>query len=149
MRGSRGLVAPRRGDGYLPPEDGKHGRLACVQRGIVHFLESLEEMLDAVEEGAEPRTAALEASGEPPVAIRIGGGPAAFQVEVGIDLLHVLESVGGLEGARGDDLALFRFFANKRAVLAFCQGLLEEFARFSDRSLQGGERGARVAGFPR
>jgi hypothetical protein len=97
---------------------------------LIHFLESLEEMLGAVAEGAEPRAAALEASVEPPVAIRIAGGPDAFQVEVGIDLLHVLESVGGLEGARGDDLALFRFFANKRAVLAFSQGLLEEFARF-------------------
>jgi hypothetical protein len=97
---------------------------------LIHFLESLEEMLDAVRGGDEARTASLEASVEPTLAIRIGGGPEAFQVEVGIDLLHVLEKVAGVEGERGADLALFRFFANGRAVLAFCQGLLQEFARF-------------------
>jgi len=97
---------------------------------LIHFLESLEEMLEAVHEGDAGRTAALEASIEPTVAVRIGGGPAAFQVEVGIDLLNVLEPVAGVEGARGTDLALFQFFANGRAVLAFCQGLLQEFARF-------------------
>jgi hypothetical protein len=97
---------------------------------LIHFLESLEEMLEAVHGGDPARTAALEASIEPTVAIRIGGGPEAFQAEVGIDLLHVLEPVAGVQGERGADLALFRFFANGRAVLAFCNGLLEEFARF-------------------
>jgi len=97
---------------------------------LIHFLESLEGMLEAVQGGDAGRTASLEATVEPTVAIRIGGGPEAFQVEVGIDLLHVLEKVAGVEGERGADLALFRFFANGRAVLAFCQGLLQEFARF-------------------
>src|SRR5947209_10419467 len=71
---------------------------------LIHFLESLEEMLDAGHGGDAGRIAALEASIEPTVAIRIGGGPEAFQVEVGIDLLNVLEPVGGLVGARGADL---------------------------------------------
>jgi len=97
---------------------------------LIHFLESLEEMLEAVQEGEGARTAALEASVEPTVAIRIGGGPEAFQVEVGVDLLHVLEPVAGVQSERGADLALFRFFANGRAVLAFCDGLVLEFARF-------------------
>ncbi|TMB37626.1 MAG: hypothetical protein E6J62_04915 [Deltaproteobacteria bacterium] len=97
---------------------------------LIQFLESLEEMLEAVHGGDAARTASLEASIEPTVAIRIGGGPEAFQVEIGIDLLNVLEPVAGVEGARGADLALFQFFANGRAVLAFCQGLLQEFARF-------------------
>ncbi|MFL5391129.1 MAG: hypothetical protein ACJ79C_20530 [Myxococcales bacterium] len=97
---------------------------------LIRFLESLEDMLEAVQEGERERTAALEATVEPTLGIRIGGGPAAFQVEVGIDLLHVLEQVGGVAGERGADLALFRFFANGRAVLAFSQGLLDEFARF-------------------
>jgi hypothetical protein len=97
---------------------------------LIRFLESLEEMLEAVHGGDPGRIAALEASVEPTVAIRIGGGPEAFQVEVGIDLLNVLEPVAGVQGERGADLALFRFFANGRAVLAFCNGLLEEFARF-------------------
>jgi hypothetical protein len=35
-----------------------------------------------------------------------------------------------MAGERGADLALYRFAANKRAALAFCAGLLEEFARF-------------------
>ncbi|MFL5396505.1 MAG: hypothetical protein ACJ79P_01250 [Myxococcales bacterium] len=97
---------------------------------LIRFLESLEDMLEAVQEGEPERTAVLEATVEPTLGIRIGGGPAAFQVEVGIDLLHVLEQVGGVAGDRGADLALFRFFANGRAVLAFSQGLLDEFARF-------------------
>jgi hypothetical protein len=115
---------------------------------LIHFLESLEEMLESAHEGGgagfagagrrpqagasgdEPRLATLQATVEPTVGIQIGGGPEAFQVEVGIDLLHVLEAVGGVAGERGADLALFRFYANGRAVLAFCEGLLAEFARF-------------------
>jgi hypothetical protein len=97
---------------------------------LIHFLESLEEMLEAVHGGDGGRTASLEATVEPTVAVRIGGGPEAFQVEIGIDLLHVLEKVAGVASERSADLALFRFFANGRAVLAFCQGLLAEFARF-------------------
>ena len=105
-------------------------RATLLDLDLIHFLESLEEMLEVVHGGDAGRTASLEASIEPTVAIRIGGGPEAFQVEVGIDLLHVLEPVAGLEGTPGADLALFRFFANGRAVLAFSQGLLEAFARF-------------------
>src|SRR5205085_725348 len=33
-------------------------------------------------------------------------------------------------GERGADLALYRFAVNKRAALAFCAGLIEEFERF-------------------
>jgi hypothetical protein len=115
---------------------------------LIRFLESLEEMLEAAHEGGgagfagdsrrpqagasgeEPRVATLEATVERTLGIHIGGGPEAFQVEVGIDLLPVLEPVAGVEGERGADLALFRFYANGRAVLAFCEGLLADFARF-------------------
>ena len=62
--------------------------------------------------------------------LRITGGPDAFQVETGFDLMTVLEPVGGQSGEPGSNVALVRFFANGRAVVAFCAALLEEFARF-------------------
>ncbi len=92
---------------------------------LINFLQALEALLEQKTE-----LAALEASVDPAIGLRIAGGPDAYQVELGIDLLAVLEPLGGLSGARGDDLALFRFFANGRAVLAFCGALLEEFGRF-------------------
>ena len=49
---------------------------------------------------------------------------------MGIDLLNVLEPLGGVSGERGSDLALYRFVANKRAALAFCAALVDEFAKF-------------------
>ena len=92
---------------------------------LIHFLEQLEGMLDRRGEAA-----ALEASVDAIVALRLSGGPDAFQVEAGLDLHPLLEPVGGLAGERGADVALVRFFSNGRAVLAFCQSLIEEFARF-------------------
>jgi hypothetical protein len=105
-------------------------RATLLDLDLIQFLESLEAMLDHADRREAPETALLEASVEPTIGLRIGGGPDAFQVEVGIDLQHVLEPVAGLRGERGADLALVRFFANGRAVLAFCDALLEEFARF-------------------
>jgi hypothetical protein len=64
------------------------------------------------------------------LALRVSGGPDAYQVEAGFDLRTLLEPVGGQSGEPGSDVALIRFFANGRAIVAFCAGLLEEFARF-------------------
>ena len=97
---------------------------------LINFLQSLEALLEQGPGSARPELAALEASVDPAIALRIAGGPDAFQVEVGIDLLAVLEPVAGQQGERGADLSLFRFFANGRAVVAFCAALLEEFGRF-------------------
>ena len=99
---------------------------------LIHFLQQLEELLEGgarAPEGQQP-AAALEASVDPAIGVRIIGGPDAFLVETGVDLLNILELVGGAQGERGADLALFRFFANARAVVAFCGALLAEFARF-------------------
>ena len=118
---------------------------------LIQFLQSLEALLEGAAgreaeaareaetaradgtSNAAPREepfAALEASVDPAIGLRLVGGPDAFLVEAGVDLLNVLEKVGELEGERGTDLALFRFVANKRAALAFCAQLLEEFGRF-------------------
>ena len=96
---------------------------------LIHFLHALEELLAgrALEGQAEAR---LEASIDPAIGLRIGGGPDAYQVEVGIDLLNVLEPLGGQSGERGSDLSLFRFDSNKRAVVAFCAALIAEFQGF-------------------
>ena len=99
---------------------------------LIQFLQQLEELIDGagrVPEGQQP-AAALEASVDPAIGVRVIGGPDAFLVETGIDLLNILELVGGQQGERGADLALFRFFANARAVVAFCGALLAEFAKF-------------------
>jgi hypothetical protein len=100
-------------------------RATLLDMDLIQFLQSLEELLDG-----RAQAAALEASVDPAIGLRLQGGPEAFLVEVGVDLLNVLEQVGGLAGDRGTDLALYRFVANKRAALAFCAGLIEEFGEF-------------------
>jgi hypothetical protein len=100
-------------------------RATLLDMDLIQFLQSLEELLDG-----RAQAAALEASVDPAIGLRLQGGPEAFLVEVGVDLLNVLEQVGGLAGDRGNDLALYRFVANKRAALAFCAGLIEEFGEF-------------------
>src|SRR5205085_8738489 len=100
-------------------------RATLLDMDLIQFLQALEELLDG-----RVQTAALEASVDPAIGLRFQGGPEAFLVEVGIDLLNVLETVGGLSGDRGSDLALYRFVVNKRAALAFCAGLIEEFGEF-------------------
>ena len=100
-------------------------RATLLDMDLIQFLQTLEELLDG-----RAQEAALEASVDPAIALRLQGGPEAFLVEVGIDLLNVLEQVGGLAGDRGTDLALYRFAANKRAALAFCAGLIQEFGEF-------------------
>jgi hypothetical protein len=100
-------------------------RATLLDMDLIEFLQALEELLEGRVE-----TAALEASVDPAIGLRLQGGPEAFLVEVGIDLLNVLEKVGGISGERGADLALYRFAVNKRAALAFCAGLIEEFERF-------------------
>jgi hypothetical protein len=100
-------------------------RATLLDMDLIQFLQGLEELLDG-----RAREAALEATVDPAIGLRLQGGPEAFLVEVGIDLLNVLEQVGGLAGDRGTDLALYRFAANKRAALAFCAGLIAEFGEF-------------------
>jgi len=93
---------------------------------LIGFLEQLEALLEA----GRPGGAALEPSDGAALALRVSGGPEAYQIEAGLDLRSLLEPVGGQSGEPGTDVALFRFFANGRAVVAFCAALLEEFARF-------------------
>ena len=100
-------------------------RATLLDMDLIQFLQSLEELLEG-----RTAAAALEASVDPAIGLRLQGGPEAFLVEAGIDLLNVLEQVGGLAGDRGTDLALYRFVANKRAALAFCAGLIQEFGEF-------------------
>jgi hypothetical protein len=100
-------------------------RATLLDMDLIQFLQGLEELLDG-----RAQEAALEASVDPAIGLRLQGGPEAFLVEIGIDLLNVLEQVGGLAGDRGTDLALYRFAANKRAALAFCAGLIEELGEF-------------------
>ncbi len=92
---------------------------------LIQFLQALEELLDGKAE-----LAALEASVDPAIGLRVAGGPEAFLVEVGVDLLNVLEPLGGASGERGADLALYRFVANQKAAVSFCAALIDEFARF-------------------
>jgi hypothetical protein len=101
-------------------------QVTLLDLDLIHFLEHLEALL----ESGNPGGAALEGSGAASLGLRITGGPDAFQVEAGLDLTTLLESVGGQSGEPGANVALVRFFANGRAVVAFCAALLEEFARF-------------------
>lgn len=96
---------------------------------LIALLEQLEALLAAARGGGQGE-AALAASASPALALRLAGGPEAFFVEAGLDLHAVLEPVGGQRSPPGEDLALFRFAAHQRAVLAFCAGLLDDFARF-------------------
>jgi hypothetical protein len=100
-------------------------RATLLDMDLIQFLQSLEELLDG-----RVQTAAFEASVDPAIGLRLQGGPDAFLVEVGVDLLNVLEQVGDMAGERGADLALYRFVANKRALLAFCASLIQEFSAF-------------------
>ena len=93
---------------------------------LIQFLEQLEALLQA----GQPGGAALESTAGAALALRVSGGPEAYQIEAGLDLRTLLEPVGGQSGGPASDVALFRFFANGRAVVAFCASLLEEFARF-------------------
>ncbi|HWE23229.1 MAG TPA: hypothetical protein VG496_04735 [Myxococcales bacterium] len=93
---------------------------------LIQFLENLEALLDS----GKPGGAALEGSSGAAVGLHISGGPDAYQIEAGLDLRSLLETVGGQGAEAGSDVALVRFFANGRAVVAFCAALLEEFARF-------------------
>jgi hypothetical protein len=101
-------------------------QVTLLDLDLIHFLEHVEPLL----ESGQPGGAALEASGGGALGLRITGGPDAYQVEAGLDLATLLESVGGQSGEPGANVALVRFFANGRAVVAFCAALLEEFARF-------------------
>ena len=101
-------------------------KVTLLDLDLIHFLEQLEALLEA----GQPGAAALEASAEAALGLRLTGGPDAYQVEAGLDLRSLLEPVGGQSGEPGSDVALVRFFANGRAAVAFCAALLDEFARF-------------------
>lgn len=93
---------------------------------LIAFLQQLEEVL-----AEKAEQAAFEASVEPTIGLRIlRATPELLMVEAGVDLLNVLETVGGASSARGSDLMLVRFQTTQRAALAFCASLLAEFARF-------------------
>ena len=79
-------------------------RATLLDMDLIQFLQSLEELLEG-----RTAAAALEASVDPAIGLRLQGG---------------------LAGDRGTDLALYRFQANKRAALAFCAGLIQEFGEF-------------------
>jgi hypothetical protein len=118
-------------------------RATLLDLDLINFLHALEGLLarqspaaGAADPYAQPAPegplpeAALEASVDPAIGLRIMGGPEAYAIEVGIDLLNVLEPVGGQSGERGADLALFRFYSNARAVLAFCSSLIAEYQQY-------------------
>src|SRR5205814_8566016 len=96
-------------------------RATLLDMDLIQFLQALEELLDAKVE-----VAALEASVDPSIGLRFTGGPEAFLVELGIDLLNVLEPLGGVSGDRGSELALYRFIANKKTAVSFCSALVNE-----------------------
>jgi hypothetical protein len=100
-------------------------RATLLDMDLIQFLQALEALFDGQVEGAS-----FEASVDPVIGLRLGGGPEAYWVEAGVDLLNILHTVGDMQGERGADLMLIRFAANKRAAVAFCAQLLEEFARF-------------------
>jgi hypothetical protein len=116
------------------PTTGEHGfvpllrlpQVTVLDLDLIRFLQELEALLEPGGRGG----AALEPSADAALALRVTGGPDVYQVEAGLDLRSLLEPVGGQSGEPGSDVALFRFFANARAVVAFCSGLLEDFARF-------------------
>jgi len=118
------IAAGERGEHRFVPLIALAGR-TLLDMDVITFLTALEAAL-----GGPGGAAALEASAEPSLALRVAGGPEAYLVEVGIDLLGLLEPVAGDRGSAGGDLALFRFTANARAVAAFCTALIEEFGRF-------------------
>ena len=101
-------------------------QVTVLDLDLIQFLEHLEALL----ESGKPGGAALEGTGAAALGLRISGGPEAFQIEAGLDLMTLLESVGEQTSEPGSNVALVRFFANGRAVVAFCAALLEAFARF-------------------
>jgi len=104
-------------------------KATVLDMDLIQFLQALEELLDGRGQG-DPPSAALEASVEPAIGLRLVGGPEAYLVELGIDLLNVLQPVAGMSSERGSDLVLYRFAANQRAAQAFCSALLGEFEKF-------------------
>jgi hypothetical protein len=108
---------------------------ALLDMDLMTFLEQLEALLaqaaQGPSEGAPLPTAALEASVQPSLGVRVAlAAPELCLVEVGIDLVALLEPVGGARSDPGADLALFRFPATGRGAAAFCAGLIEELSRF-------------------
>jgi hypothetical protein len=101
-------------------------RATLLDMDLIAFLQQLEEVLDKRTEQA-----AFEASVEPAIGLRIlRVAPETLVAEAGVDLLNVLETVGGSSSDRGSDLMLVRFATTQRATLAFCAALLGEFGRF-------------------
>jgi hypothetical protein len=103
-------------------------KATLLDMDLIQFLQQMEELLDG--RGGDPPQATLEATVDAVLGLRLMGGPEAYMVEVGIDLLNILDTVGDMQGERGTDLALYRFQANQRAALAFTSGLLAEFETF-------------------
>src|SRR2546421_8999800 len=75
-------------------------RATLLDMDLIQFLQALEELLDG-----RVQTAALEASVDPAIGLRLQGGPEAFLVEAGGGSAHVFGRGGGLPGGRGARLA--------------------------------------------
>ena len=132
----------RREHGYAPLV--RVAAATLLDLDLINFLHALEDLIgrapvpdaagserkDALAKDMPAPEAALEASVDPAIGLRVIGGPEAYQIEIGIDLLNLLEPVGGQAGERGADLALFRFFANARAVVSFCAALIAEYQNY-------------------
>ena len=107
---------------------------ALLDLDLIAFLQALEQLLEQLDlppvDGVPQPLAALEATLEPSLALRIAGGPGVAQAEVGLDLRAILEPMGGRRGEPGHDLALFRFFCDARPLASFCAQLIAEFQAF-------------------
>src|SRR5205085_5396470 len=119
------LAAGERGEHRFVPMLALSGK-PLLDMDLMTFLEQLEQLL-----AGQGEAAAFEASLEPSLGLRLArAGPEAYLVEVGVDLIALLEPVGGLRSDAGADLALFRFPATARGVAAFCNSLVEELGAF-------------------
>jgi len=75
-------------------------KATLLDMDLIQFLQALEELLDGRGQG-DPPSAALEASVDPAIGLRLVGGPEAYLVELGVDLLNVLRPVAGMSSERG------------------------------------------------
>jgi hypothetical protein len=129
------LASAERGEHRFVPLVALAGK-PMLDMDLITFLQELEAMLGGaagapgVDPSGPPPHATFEATVEPSLGLRVAGGPESFLVEVGIDLVALLEPVAGVKSDPGADLALFRFLASGRAVASFCQQLIDEFQRF-------------------
>ena len=125
----KAITSGERGEFRFVPLVALAGK-TMLDMDLITFLEQLEAVLAGKAGPPDAAQAVFEATAEPSLGLRIAGGPEVYLVEVGIDLLALLEPVSGQRSDAGSDLALFRFIASGRGAAAFCQSLVEEFQRY-------------------